>query len=586
MDNQNGSDYQSMEPTIDSLNEYVLIKIFNFLNVNNKLNCTKVCKRFKKILNSSICQPKRLSITVNSDVPFTELNCNHSGIELIDGNSTFNLADYSDHHLLEDGLFANLNLLILNFIFIDYSPVLDLSKLKNLKHLEVHGHLEFVDEMCCPSVEHLFLEKFKSNLFNHFPNVKCLCLNKLKLDSSDLLLNKSFDRLVNQLSNQQSESSSYELKQCHSLVSLKINYLPVQFNNQSDLIKLLFFLTPNLEQIYVCLTLYENEENDFEDDEVIELDQSAKLNSPNPNNTNNTNCIVNKMINLAKNLRKLNVIDIEFDLDQMINLKTVNNFLLYLTHELSLLKLKSKIHFKFAKSLDSNSMDVAEFRNYLKMNANSNLNEIIINGLNLKNLTSSHKFYHLINVEELYLTDKDLSLFNKPIIYNYLSNVHTLCFECNLNTLKLSELFSKLNQVKYIYLDCSVNQDHLNQIPICRPNLEYLAIEELNGCLDLEFLHKFNNLFSLYLGKIERINLDQLFNLVRKSKHLTYLCMEYRLLGKSFDYFLSLFASNARQSTNLYHISLSMLNYQLDHLDHLKNLVKIYQSPNLKISFY
>ena len=608
---------------IECLNEYVLIKVFNFLNINDKLTCSNVCTRWQRILNSTICQPKRLSITVNSNVAIKELNnvnCEHSTDETISEQLT--LVDYLNHNLLYNELFSNLNLLILNLIFCDHSPVLDFSQLICLKHLELHGdYYAFRDQTAYPSVEHLFVERLKPTLFQHFPNLRCLCLNQLKIDktnddpaSSNVVnqssnesnsecrsCDESCDESCDQLGTNKFTRKPIQLSACTSLTKFKINYVPIQSSNDSnELLQSLSSITPSLEQLYVGLSFGEND--DFESRLDLELDSKiSSLNTtnsstvPSSNSTtttsssNNlrTNCTLNKMLDSIKRLKKLKLIEIEFDLEHMTNLNSVNSFLLNISYELAQLKLRLRTHLKFTKSLDLTSTDVFEFASYLKSNYTNELNEIIINGkcFNLKELKSLLKYYHLINVEELYITGKDLALFNKPTVYNYLKEVNTLCFEANPGV-RLNDILNNLAKVKYVYFDCpAVNQEQLNQLPILRPNLEYLAIEEFNAHLDLEFATKFNGLRSLYLGRLERIHLAQLVKLIEQSKNLTYLNIECKLLGKSLDQVIRLFATNARNSINFYHLNLSLANFQFNSFE-LESLIKSYKIPNLKISFY
>ena len=589
----------SADENIECLNEYVLIKVFNYLKIDDKLNCTKVCRSWERILNSTICRPKKLSLTVNNDVSIKELNnlnCDHFNSDNeIDDNCTL-LIDYFNQNLLDNELFSNLHLIIINLIFIDYSPVLNLSQLINLKHLEIHGdYYEFKEATIYPSVEHLFIEQFKSNLFQHFPNLKCLCLNQLKIDqnelSSNLLYNTSLDASFDTSSCNSTKSTANQTKLsnqfncCNSLNKLKINDLPVQFSNhnQNDLIRLISLMTPNLEQLYICLSLYEND-----DDLSMEINSSKLIENNVNSNQANTNCTMNKMVNLIKRLKKLKLMEIEFDLDSASNLNAMNSLLLNLSSELTQLKLQLNTNLKFSKSLDLNSTDRFEFSNFLKANYANELNEIIINGrrFRLKELNGFIKCFHLINVEELYVTSRELNLLSKPTIYDYLKQVNTLCFELNPG-IRLNEILTNLNHIKYIYFNCKPNQDQLNLISILKSDLEYLAIEEFEGKLDADFLFKFNCLRSLYLGRIECLNTIQFLNLIKQSKHLTHLNIECRLFDKSLDQLIEFYASNAKQSNHFYHLNLSLFNYQIKSYDCLDNIVKSYNKiSNLKISFY
>ena len=632
---------------IECLNEYVLIKVFNYLNIPDKLACTRTCKRWQRILNSIICQPKRLSLTVNSDVPIKELNnlnCDHfSDVnEPITDNHALKLIAYFDQDLLNNELFSNLNLLILNLIFIEYSPTLDLSQLTSLRHLEIHGeYYKFVKSTVYTSVQHLFVEQFKPALFEHFPNLECLVLNQLKIDqhTESNISDQPPSGLSSLPSCQSSNTSSHPNAQpaklarpssCLSLKKLKVNEVPVQQNHyQNDLMHLLGSLTPNLEQLHMCLSLCDNDDDDLVSYSDLEmeinssklasladhhdlnpeepknapnsshpLNQSVNLNSLNAGasssgslapNSNQNNCTMEKMINLVRKLKKLKLVEIEFDLDHMTSLSSMNSFLLNVAHELSQLKLKLSTHLKFAKSLDLNPTDRFEFSNFLKTNYYRNeQNEIIINDrrFQVKELTSLLKYYHLINVEELYVTAKELKLFDRPAVYGYLRQVTALCFECSPGV-RLNEILNNMKNVKYVYFNCpGTSQEQINQLPILKPDLEYLAVEEFGEHLDLEFASKFACLRSLYLGRLGGLNAGQLISLIASSKNLTYLNVECRLLGSSLEHVVRLYASNAERSNNFYHLSLSLSNYQLQSFDQLNSLVTVSKAANLKISFY
>lgn len=655
---------------IECLNEYVLIKVFNYLNIEDKLTCTRVCKRWQRILNSIICQPKRLSLTVDSDVPIKELNnlnCDHfssDANELItDGHTLKRIA--FDQELLNNELFANLNLLIINLIFIEYSPTLDFSQLTSLRHLEIHGdYYEFARRTVYTSIEHLFVEKFKPNLFEHFPNLQCLALNRLKID-----LNNESDTESDSVARPVCSSSSCTLcpasscasscspcpaasscmstagaaaapvqqtSSCLSLRKLKVNYVPVQHSNYpNDLMQLLSSLAPNLEQLHMCLSLCDNDD-DFASYSDLEMESnSSKLsalsnpelnagtsdptsapneeirpskgdlsrpatssNSVDANSlnagassstgpTNQNNCTLDRMTGLIRKLSKLKLVEIEFDLEHMTNLSSMNSFLLNIAHELSS-HLKLNTHLKFAKSLDLNSTDRFEFSNFLKTNYRNDRNEIIINGrrFQAKELNSLLRYYHLINVEELYVTSKELKLFDRPAVYGYLQHVNALCFECNPG-LRLNEILNRLTNVKYVYFNCpAISQEQINQIPILKPDLEYLAIEEFGEHLDLEFASKFVCLRSLYLGRLGGLAAGQLIHLITQSSNLTYLNVECRPLGKSLEQVIRQYASNAQRSSHFYHLSLSLANYQPQSFEQLDSLVEQSKSPNLKISFY
>lgn len=663
---------------IECLNEYVLIKVFNYLNIEDKLTCTRVCKRWQRILNSIICQPKRLSLTVDSDVPIKELNnlnCAHFSSdtnELITDNHALKLVAYFDQELLNNELFANLNLLIINLIFIEYSPTLDFSQLTSLRHLEIHGdYYEFARRTVYASVEHLFVEKFKPNLFEHFPNLQCLALNQLKIDQnneSDTTGDSPVSGLPGTactpsactacpasgapIVGQAAAPPVQQTSSCLSLSKLKVNYVPVQHSNYpNDLMQLLSSLAPNLEQLHMCLSLCDNDDDlaSYSDLEMeINSSKLSTLSNPDnhdlnaggtndptaqdpgedpgeephskgdsgrsnattspgnpvngnslnagassssssaPANLSQNNCTMDKMTGLIRKLRKLKLVEIEFDLEHMTNLSSMNGFLVNIAHELSQLKLKLNTHLKFAKSLDLNSTDRFEFSNFLKTNYRNEQNEIIINGrrFQAKELSSLLRYYHLINVEELYITSKELKLFDRPAVYGYLKQVNALCFECNPG-LRLNEILNRLTNVKYVYFNCpSIGQEQINQIPILKPDLEYLAIEEFGEHLDLEFATKFVCLRSLYLGRLGGLAAGQLINLIAHSNNLTYLNVECRPLGKSLEHVVRLYASNAQRSSNFYHLSLSLANYQPQSFDQLDNLVKQSKAPNLKITFY